>query len=466
MEQRTSLHDYILADLRARLLSEHIAPGSRLPSIPQLMLQYNAGRSTIRDVLAQLQENGFVELNDRRAARARLHGRGEQWKAEWEATILRDRFALLGSYFTMTRIMPAILMFSVQYCSAQALPGYADALSADAACTAFSGFLEELLASAGIAVQRLLPAFLLHSALPYFWDQSSVMRASCHALVAELGTGHPDDARVTQNIGAACASVHCIVRKLAAGAGRLPKGSGDNAAWVLFPEIGHCYTQIALDLLIRIGTGGWSSIGMLPSERKLSEHYAVSVCTVREALDRLESAGFTHTINGRGTLVSSAGPDEHARQHSDWLEELLLCALHAGQLTTLVMPTCAREAAERTTPEDLRALENTFKRASVPIRSLFHFVVHRQRLQPLRTILQRAGTLCDWGLTLAVAHDRAALRSELEDAAWTMLGHLEANRPAEFAQALTDLYRGAVLSAKDTLVLQYGSGEARAVHLP
>lgn len=466
MEHRTSLHNYILQDLRGRIVSEHIPPGSVLPSIPHLMRQYAAGRSTIRNVLASLGSDGLVQLEERRPAKVRGMPHDDTWRTRWERTVLCDRFAVLGSYFSMRRLLPAILLFGTRYCSAQALPRYAAAAGENYTCTDFTGLLEDILASTGPAVQRLLPPFLLHSALPYFWDISAAVRSSCTAVVRELGTHSPDEQRIAQALSAVCASVHCIVRGLADRSPELPRGLNSDSSWILFPEIEHQYTRIILDLLVRIGIGGRDRVGLLPSEENLSAHYRVSVSTVREALWRLESAGFTKTINGRGTVVMGWEPSAVSARSCGWLEKILLCALYASQLTALAMPSCALEAAERTTKEDLRALENTFHRSNLPIRALFHFVVHRQRLRQIRLILLRAGALCDFGLSLATAENPRELHDMLKAAAWELFTYLSQGQSKEFARALTDLYRSNVRSARDNLVVCHQSKEARAIHIP
>jgi DNA-binding GntR family transcriptional regulator len=55
----------ISADLRRRLAAGEWAPGSQLPSNAELALDYGTTRRTISRVLAQLAEEGLVEVEPR-----------------------------------------------------------------------------------------------------------------------------------------------------------------------------------------------------------------------------------------------------------------------------------------------------------------------------------------------------------------------------------------------------------------
>ncbi|MER7455417.1 GntR family transcriptional regulator [Micromonospora sp. NPDC126480] len=53
-------HEQIAADLRARIMSGDLAPGSQLPSIPILVTQYSAATATVQRALASLKAEGSV----------------------------------------------------------------------------------------------------------------------------------------------------------------------------------------------------------------------------------------------------------------------------------------------------------------------------------------------------------------------------------------------------------------------
>ncbi len=72
----------------------------------------------------------------------------------------------------------------------------------------------------------------------------------------------------------------------------------------------------------------------LPSVRVLAKELGISVLTVKKAYDKLESDGFTTTIHGKGTYVSSINPElvreEQMNEIETSLEEILSKASRYG----------------------------------------------------------------------------------------------------------------------------------------
>jgi GntR family transcriptional regulator of arabinose operon len=67
------------------------------------------------------------------------------------------------------------------------------------------------------------------------------------------------------------------------------------------------YWQLSEILLQRIFTGEWQSGDSLPAEPELCREFGVARGTVRQALDRLENAGYVRRERGRGTFVTREG---------------------------------------------------------------------------------------------------------------------------------------------------------------
>lgn len=61
------LWQQVAADLRRDIESGELRPGARLPSEPELSVQYGVSRSTIRHAIRELVADGLVVV---------LHGRG------------------------------------------------------------------------------------------------------------------------------------------------------------------------------------------------------------------------------------------------------------------------------------------------------------------------------------------------------------------------------------------------------
>lgn len=63
------------------------------------------------------------------------------------------------------------------------------------------------------------------------------------------------------------------------------------------------YYQIELDLKERIARGEWKVDEQIPSEAKLSQYYAVSRITLRQALAELEKDGVIRKCRGKGAFI-------------------------------------------------------------------------------------------------------------------------------------------------------------------
>lgn len=64
------------------------------------------------------------------------------------------------------------------------------------------------------------------------------------------------------------------------------------------------YQALYSSFVEEIRTGQWPSGQKLDSERELAQRYSVSRATIREAMNRLESAGYIVRVQGAGTFVN------------------------------------------------------------------------------------------------------------------------------------------------------------------
>jgi GntR family transcriptional regulator len=87
-------------------------------------------------------------------------------------------------------------------------------------------------------------------------------------------------------------------------------------------EAGPKYRRIAADLGERIRSGQYQSGSVLPSQRKLSEDYAVTLMTMRQALQVLEADGLIAQQAGRGTFVLPMPLSHHLQSLRSLADEL------------------------------------------------------------------------------------------------------------------------------------------------
>jgi GntR family transcriptional repressor for pyruvate dehydrogenase complex len=133
---------------------------------------------------------------------------------------------------------------------------------------------------------------------------------------------------------------------------------------VLRPTLADALTERMLEL---IRTGGHRPGDRLPSTRELSQRFAVTTPTLREALRRLEATGAIELRHGSGIYVGAA------------IERIVLPnpnmrAMRAAQLVELlgarivIEPPLAAMAARRARPDDLAALERVLDEAATHLR--------------------------------------------------------------------------------------------------
>jgi GntR family transcriptional regulator, transcriptional repressor for pyruvate dehydrogenase complex len=105
----------------------------------------------------------------------------------------------------------------------------------------------------------------------------------------------------------------------------------------------------------RIRAGRWATGDKLPTEAEIVAEFAVSRTVVREAISRLQQAGWVETRHGVGTFVAGRADTESFRIEPDQLATLhdVIAVL---ELRIGVETEAAGLAAQRRTEENLRAL--------------------------------------------------------------------------------------------------------------
>lgn len=83
------------------------------------------------------------------------------------------------------------------------------------------------------------------------------------------------------------------------------------------------YEQIMNQIKKMISHGDLKVNDPLPSVRALAKELKISALTVKKAYDNLEAEGFTTTIHGKGTYVSSINQDILLEETKKEIEKLL-----------------------------------------------------------------------------------------------------------------------------------------------
>lgn len=91
------------------------------------------------------------------------------------------------------------------------------------------------------------------------------------------------------------------------------------------------YEQIVDQIKTQIRNGILKENDALPSVRALSKELKISALTVKKAYDALEEEGFTRTIHGKGSYVTSINPQLLLEEQKKELEADLEQAILKGR---------------------------------------------------------------------------------------------------------------------------------------
>ncbi|MGH2585108.1 MAG: FadR/GntR family transcriptional regulator [Dehalococcoidia bacterium] len=120
--------------------------------------------------------------------------------------------------------------------------------------------------------------------------------------------------------------------------------------------------EIAAILAEQIARGHLKPAERLPSERDLSEAFAVSRSSVREAIKTLESRGLVEGRQGGGTFVRSQGLDSFVQVPVGPVSVTEVEVHYLYEVREMLDPGIARLAAERATPSDVAVLSRMLER--------------------------------------------------------------------------------------------------------
>ncbi len=135
--------------------------------------------------------------------------------------------------------------------------------------------------------------------------------------------------------------------------------------------------QIARELTAGIRAGLYSAGQKLPTEKALSERYAVSRPVVREAISRLKSDGLAESRRGSGCYVTDPS-QRRALKFDDGRIADRRGLLELFELRLPFETAAARLAAARREPADLAKMEQTLEVLRATAQSTRDFIVADQ----------------------------------------------------------------------------------------
>lgn len=484
MQDKRTLFDYLYQNLRKQILTGQFAYGSALPSMSQICEIYHVGIRTAKDVLHALKEEGLIRTQERKPAVVIYQCTQNGTVPSSIPYILRCRTAIEDAYRTLEIIMPILLSFSVSVSDVRSMEHYAYALayskkphSKNDWRTANFLLHDVLHASGNLLFTELYSSLQVDAHAPFFAAYGSPSGISdlqniqgyMTAVINALNKSAPQDTkRCFQDIyREITAYILCRLEEFSL---RFPNVKADpKISFVWHAERGrdHYYTQIARDLINKIGTGEYPSGSYLPAEAMLAKQYGVSVSTVRKALSMLNQLGFGQTINAKGTLVLMQDDQAtfHCLKDKTFRHDTLLY-LSGLQLMALLIGPAALRVFDRITPREISTLKDRFAQPqSIPLKHIFTCIMNHLDLQPYRTILSEINKLLLWGYYFSFYSGKSDSTNQLNLNSLKAFHCLQAGDADGFASGLSSCYCH-ILTVVRSFLIKYGLPEAVSLRTP
>ena len=104
--EKTTLSEYLYRTLAAQIRAGRLKSGQPLPSARRLCERYQVGIRTVRDVMARLQREGYIQTRERRAPVVVCLGEPEREDERAIHSLLSRRESIGQVYETLGAVMP------------------------------------------------------------------------------------------------------------------------------------------------------------------------------------------------------------------------------------------------------------------------------------------------------------------------------------------------------------------------
>ena len=483
IKNKQTLFDYVYSDLCGQIKIGRLSYGDKLPSMSQLCELYHVGIRTVKDVMSALKKDGYIRTEERKAATV-IYNRDNTDRDSAVQSVLRQKTAIIQTYETMALILPPIFALSALVCNAEKMQEWApafknfDSKAPEKRKKIMMSFLCFLLDNSGnLLFRELFSKYELYARIPLFQDEpkfeslvTSYNEFKSLTWIADALLQKNSELifhRFSVMYEAILHSAKVLIGNLAEKYPNLPEDETMDFAWNTHIGRNQLYTQVARDLIDKIGTGIYKEDTFLPPESQLAEEYGVCVSTVRNALAMLNKIGFAKTYNVKGTKVI-------------WQEEQLvikclknkglrrdaLLYLSALQLTAVIIRPAVMLSAARITDREISELKKLLTDPScITLDAIVRCIAEHQHLNPMKTVLEEAGALNIWGYYYSF-YSNGPMEDEIlaKKCAEALQYLCEGNAP-RLACCLSSCYRHILEFVRDYL-LNCGLSEASALILP
>lgn len=487
METKETKFSYVYNHLKEQIVSGRLGPGSRLLSSRRLCEEFHVGIRTITDVLNSLKEDGFIEIQPRRAPVVSFTKEGRDGSSP-ALVILSQRDQLLQVYETMIMVMPPLLAFSSREFSLESLPCYEQyhrnlqKKMSSGNWRLISSIYHAALENSGNPLFcDLYSKFEFYGQVGFFVDElpdytgislRNYFSGDFDYLANVLGTSditkkHRQLKDIYQKVYSSVSDSLAQLENLFSGS---PIPAGRNTGFSWNPDRGrdYYYMRIVQDLESKIGAGVYPYDSFLPPEAELAKQYGVSVSTVRKALSVLEQRGLSRTLNAKGTQVLV--PDDSGvprRLQNKEIRHAIMRYLYSLQFMALIIRPSVLRAAPFFRDSDIASLDKKYEsQDAVWFENILSCLIERMDLHPMRVILTEANRLTHWGYYLTLYPHKNKAYDVLNQLGRSAYRHFRNDDLEGLANGLADGYCHILKAVQNYMMDKYHFTEALDVQIP
>lgn len=481
MKEKTTLFEYLYENLKEQIISGRIKCGERLPSMNSVCEQYNIGIRTVKDVFKTLSNEGYIETEERKAAVVIYSDNKDGQKLAVKYVLERKSF-IIEVYKTLAVLMPELFCFSSQVCGRKYLNLWEKTLSRSKKkdmqnrWNAASDFLNNILEkSKNLLFRDLFVSLEVYARLPLFSSYDGFIKlvdtksiGNSMWVMESLLTGKRTE--IIYRFGLMYdAVINAIEKYLDMMAEKNPNIAETeyDYSWVAERGREHYYTQIARDLIDKIGSGIYKTDTFLPHEAELAEQYGVGVSTIRKAMLMLNELGFAQTFNAKGTKAMLQNKEMAMKsiKNKKYKRDTLMY-LSALQLMTITVKAAAVSAFQNIDKNIINELDKKMKiQDSIPLDCIQECINKCVSLRPLKTILEETGKIIYGGYYYAFYRDGSQAANLLNLKSQKAFECLKHRDKEGFASRISECY-GHILKIVRDYLIEYGLTEAKNYVVP
>ena len=481
MKDKTTLFEYLYENLKEQIVSGRIKCGESLPSMNSVSEQYNIGIRTVKDVFRALSSEGYIKTEERKAAVVIYSDNKDSQESAVKYVLERKSF-IVEVYQTMALLMPELFCFSSQVCGQKYLDLWEKSLSrskkkdTQSRWSVASDFLYDILEKSNnllfrdlffsLDVYARLPLFSSHDGFIELVDTKSIGNSMW--VMESLLTGNRSE--IIYRFGLMYDAVINAIQKyldiMAEKNPNVEEGEYDYS-WAAERGREHYYTQIARELIDKIGSGIYKPDTFLPHEAELSEQYGVSVSTVRKAILMLNELGVAKTFNAKGTKAMLQNKEMAMKsiKNKKYKRDTLMY-LSALQLMTITVKAAAESAFQNIDKDVINELDEKMScHDSINLDCIQECINKYVSLRPLKTILEETGEIIYGGYYYAFYRDGSQAANLLNFKSQKAFECLKHGDKKGFAAKTSECY-GHILKIVRDYLIGYGLTEAKNFVVP